>query len=259
MTRKLIDILTTNKQWIFLSSVLLVAVFIGFLLSTWFLQPDITLQPPGAAVKQEQLTTDISEKSNSQQSNQITPTPTSKVTDEETEREMVDNNARVISPELQPNWAKGTAPMQRVKGIEIEEDPSRKTARRYEGTIVLGAGLYKLRYGRAFIKIQIDTVSPLSFREQCRLANGDMWHCGGWARRQVANILQFKPLECNIDLPAKVSVREVYPAQCWLYGSELAHILVREGWASPKNTNNDTLNRLTEEAKRLGKGVWRQF
>lgn len=251
MTKNLISNFLAYKQWIALSVVLLCSVFISFYASVWTLQPS-SQQPPLPKAEPAPPSSSI---------NKIgrPSTPSFSLSSNKPDTlETVSNNARIVAPELQPNWTKGTGPMHRVRGIEIPDDPRRRTARRYEGTIVLGAGLYKVRYGRKFIKIELTNIKPLPFRKKCRLKNGEYWHCGGWIRRQVARMLQFKPINCNIELPPAVSTNETYPAQCWWNDMDIAHILVREGWAIPRKSDNKILHEFAKEALRLSKGMWRE-
>ena len=70
-------------------------------------------------------------------------------------------------------------------------------------------------------------------------------------------MLQKRQIACKIDLPKKVSVRVEYSARCWLGQTDLADILIREGWATPLDDSSEYQKELAEEAVRQKRGMWR--
>lgn len=169
------------------------------------------------------------------------------------------NAPRVVAPELAPDWTKGITPMQRIERPGPKDDPDRQDAVNYSNAIVLGSDLLKVRYGKRFVKIKLSNVEGISFRQKCKKRDGESWACGGWARSRLSEKLKGKTIACKIEIKGDPSPTQIYPAKCWLGNTDLADIIIREGWGKAADSEYAYHTYLSKEALRHGKGIWQSF
>ena len=245
-----------DAQSIRLGIALFSAVFIATIMIASLVQPmpEWPSKPPLV----EDSTSKMSSKAG-QSDKPISPSPAPLQTASADETsKLVTAPARVVAPDITPAWAHVDKPLERTRDYRNEIDPRRKTATAYKNMIVLSAGTFKIRYGKRFIKVELNNVGAVPFRERCRLKNGKVWPCGGTGRAYLSRMLRQRTLFCNIEIKGDVSVRKTYPAQCWLGNTDVADIIIREGWGTAIDRNNKRQTDLEEEAKRLDKGIWRE-
>ena len=251
-----------NVQAIRLGMLLFATVFLATVMIASFVQP----MPEWPRAHEPEETTE-SETANeaipSEKPLPDSPSPAplqNAVTEKNSETDVTLASAptRVVAPNMTPAWAHVDKPLERIKDYRDEIDPRRKTASAYKNTIVLSAGTFKIRYGKRFIKIELNNVEAVPFRKRCRLKKGKVWPCGGTARAHLSRMLRQRTLFCNVEITGNISVRKTYPAQCWLGNTDVADIIIREGWGTAVDKGNNRQTELEAEAKRLRKGLWRK-
>ena len=162
--------LSRHLQTIRLSFFLLLVVAVGFVLSVWVLQPHPHAKPKeeshsetvghsgsetGAAIEPEIDVQPLAEK-NTEAQKQSQKSSAFETAPAESGASQPTVPARVVAPELTPEWAQNASPLQDLE-LEIPKiDPERQDATSYNQIIVLAADLLKVRYGRGFIKIKTE-------------------------------------------------------------------------------------------------------
>ncbi len=249
-----------DAQALRLGMLLFAAIFLATAMIASFVQPT-----PEWSRKQKPEETTGSESANQAVSSEkpLSPSPAPLQNavakkNSETDVTLVSAPTRVVAPDMTPAWAHVDKPLERIKDYRDEIDPRRKTATAYKNTIVLSAGTFKIRYGKRFIKVKLSNVDAVPFRKRCRLKKGKVWPCGGTARAHLSRMLRQRTLFCNVKIKGDISVRKTYPAQCWLGNTDVADIIIREGWGTAVDKGSKRQTELEAEAKRLHKGLWRK-
>ena len=173
---------------------------------------------------------------------------------------IIENNdhVRLIENDKMTAWIEQGVPLERIEANQPGYDERIEGSKIYSNTVVLAAGVYKVRIDKRLVRIRIKNVEALSFNQRCQLRNDTQWNCGTWARRNMSRILRFKSIRCHIDLPVKLNPGTVYSASCWRAGRDIGEIIVREGYGFPIDEGKVLYKEAKQEAQRLEKGIWRR-
>jgi endonuclease YncB( thermonuclease family) len=88
----------------------------------------------------------------------------------------------------------------------------------------------------------------------CKDARGKTWRCGAEAKAALAKLIRARAVTCTLP---KSGEHNIFVARCSVGGTDLSGWMVRQGWAEPKDTNEDSLAEAAAAAKKEGIGLWR--
>ncbi len=104
------------------------------------------------------------------------------------------------------------------------------------------------------LEIKVFGVAPPALEQTCEQADGEIWPCGRTALFSLRMFLRGRAVECL--LPALDGVdRAVAP--CRVGRIDVAHWLLRQGWALPDDNATDAYEEASEAARCDRLGMWR--
>jgi endonuclease YncB( thermonuclease family) len=91
-------------------------------------------------------------------------------------------------------------------------------------------------------------------KAKCKDGRGKDWACGAAARIALTKLIRSRAVICTLP---KEGEQKAFAAQCSVAGTDLATWVVRQGWASPKDTQEQALADAETAAKKSKVGMWR--
>ena len=91
-------------------------------------------------------------------------------------------------------------------------------------------------------------------KAKCKDGRGKDWACGAAARIALTKLIRSRAVSCTVP---KDGEQKAFAAQCSVAGTDLATWVVRQGWANPKDTQEQELAEAETAAKKDKVGMWR--
>ncbi len=91
-------------------------------------------------------------------------------------------------------------------------------------------------------------------KAKCKDARGKDWACGAAARLALAKLIRTRAVSCVLP---KEGEQKAFAARCSVAGTDLATWVVRQGWASPQQPQEQALAEADDAAKKDKVGIWR--
>ena len=91
-------------------------------------------------------------------------------------------------------------------------------------------------------------------KAKCKDGRGKDWACGAAARIALTKLIRSRAVSCTVP---KDGEQKAFAAHCSVAGTDLATWVVRQGWANPKDTQEQELAEAETAAKKDKVGMWR--
>jgi endonuclease YncB( thermonuclease family) len=124
------------------------------------------------------------------------------------------------------------------------------TTKRYYRVTVRDGGT--LQFGK--VVIQLSGIAARDADATCKDDKGKTWRCGAAAKAELARLIHGRAVNCALP---KGGEHNVFLARCSVGSTDLSTWLVRQGWATPRETNEPALAEAAAAAKSEKLGQWR--
>src|SRR6476646_1202685 len=145
------------------------------------------------------------------------------------------------------------AEAERLAALQKEKADAARTpppAKLYYKVQVIDAGT--LQSGATIITL--DGIVARDAKAKCKDARGNDWGCGSAARVALSKLIRSRAVSCTLPKEGK---QKAVAAHCSVAGTDLATWVVRQGWANPKDSQEQELAEAETAARKDKIGMWR--
>jgi endonuclease YncB( thermonuclease family) len=145
------------------------------------------------------------------------------------------------------------AEAERLAALQKDKADAARTpppAKLYYKVQVIDAGT--LQSGATIITL--DGIVARDAKAKCKDARGNDWACGSAARVALTKLIRSRAVSCTLP---KEGEQKAVAAHCSVAGTDLATWVVRQGWANPKDTQEQELAEAETAARKDKIGMWR--
>jgi endonuclease YncB( thermonuclease family) len=104
------------------------------------------------------------------------------------------------------------------------------------------------------IVITLADITARDAKASCKDAKGKSWGCGAAGRIALTRLIRTRAVSCALPAGGE---QKAFAARCSVAGTDLSTWVVREGWASAKETSEKALADAEDAAKKEKIGIWR--
>ncbi len=102
--------------------------------------------------------------------------------------------------------------------------------------------------------ITLAGITARNAQAKCKDGRGKDWACGAAARIALAKLIRSRAVSCALP---KEGEQKAFAARCSVAGTDLSTWVVRQGWANPKERQEQALAEAEDAAKKDRLGLWR--